>query len=581
MNLRIYITTLIIFLLSFTMPAIAESDKNDPEYQALREAMTKSFNAADSVNFFKAVHRFEDYLLSKNDIHGYYTQRCNEIVFLLNRQNVFEAYMRSIRLSQDLRSQHLDSEMYMAKNMMGHIYNYCGNTKEALRCFREVIEMQEKEGYTESMSAIYMNMVFILIDKDPDEADRLLDKAHELAHDSTRIVDINAYRTVIAFKRGNMEDFLKGYAEYKDAEKRGYSSVHAYSLDVYYLLSQKRIDDAINIAKTYLGSEGASLIRKIYESEGDWKNAYHYLKLDMQTTDSINAEILSNSVQGLQNELELFEADREVSSQRIISLAVISISMLVSALVLLFYSISRRKLIRELKVARDHALESDRMKSAFISNISHEIRTPLNIISGFVQVMSDSKNELTHEEQKNITHMMQHNTDLITTLVDELLDLSINDSTGKVQLSDTITCNDFCHEVIEANKKKANNNVTISLDSAVDNQYQLKTNRGFLRKILQALLDNACKYTEKGSVVLQVEHQASSIVFAVQDTGIGVPRSEAERIFERFEKLDTFKAGLGLGLSLARTLAQRMGGTLKLDTSYTAGARFMLELPLQ
>ena len=581
MNLRIYITTLIICLLSLAIPSVAQSDKNDPEYQALREAMTKSFNAADSANFFKAVHRFEDYLLSKNDIHGYYTQRCNEIVFLLNRKNVFEAYMRSIRLSKDLRSQHLDSEMYMAKNMMGHIYNYCGNTKKALQCFREVIEMQEKEGYTESMSAIYMNMVSILIDDDPEEADRLLEKALEFANDSARIVDINAYSTIVAYKRGDMPAFLEGYAKYKEAEKRGYSSVHAYSLEINYLLSQKKVDEAITIAKSYLGSEGADIICKIYESEGDWKNAYHSLKLNMQTTDSINAEILSNSVQGLQNELELFEVEREVSSHRIISLAMISVSMLVTVLVLLFYSITRRKLIRELKEARDHALESDRVKSAFISNISHEIRTPLNIISGFVQVMSDSKNELTHEEQLKITHMMQHNTDLITTLVDELLDLSINDSTGKVQLSDTITCNDFCAEVIEANKKKANENVVISLDSAVDNHYQLKTNRGFLRKILQALLDNACKYTEKGSVTLQVEHHPSSIVFAVQDTGIGVPRSEAERIFERFEKLDTFKAGLGLGLSLARTLAQRMGGTLKLDTTYTSGARFMLELPLQ
>lgn len=564
------------------MPVVAETDKNDPEHKALREAMIKAFNAADSANFFIAVHRYEDYLLSKNDIHGYYTQRCNEIVFLLNKQNVFEAYMRSVRLSQELRSQHLDSEMYMAKNMMGHIYNYCGNTKKALQCFREVIEMLEKEGYTESMPSIYMNMVFILVDEEPDEAARLLDKASEYAHDSIRLVDINAYRSIVAYKRGNMDAFLDGYAKYKEAEKRGYSTVHAFSLEVYYMLSQHRIADALNLAqKNDFGNEGKELMIKIYEEEGDWENAYHCLKQNVQITDSLNAEILSNSVQDLQNELELFEADREVSSQRIISLAVVSISMLIVALVLLYYSISRRKLIHELKEARDHALESDRMKSAFISNISHEIRTPLNIISGFVQVLSNPANEFTHEEQKKITHMMQHNTNLITTLVDELLDLSINDSTGKVQLSDTITCNEFCNEVIKSNRKKANENVTLSLDSAVDDQYQLKTNRGFLRKILQALLDNACKYTENGSVILQVTHQPSSIVFSVQDTGIGVPPNEAEHIFERFEKLDPFMAGLGLGLSLARTLAQRMGGTLRLDTTYTKGARFMLELPLQ
>ena len=184
---------LIIFasVLCCAMMAIAEDSqktnptpdyKSSPEYISLRNAMHRAFNDGDSAHFSTAVRQLEKYLLKQNDLHAYYTQRCNEIVFELNRQNIYEAYMLAIKLSHELTERKLDKEMYMAINMMGHIYHFSGNNASAKRCFWEVIRRMEQEGYLESIPPIYMNLVNIVIDEDPDEALRLIEQAASVPH---------------------------------------------------------------------------------------------------------------------------------------------------------------------------------------------------------------------------------------------------------------------------------------------------------------------------------------------------------------------------------------------------------------
>ncbi|MCR5325628.1 MAG: hypothetical protein K6E37_02635 [Bacteroidales bacterium] len=109
---------------------------------------------------------------------------------------------------------------------------------------------------------------------------------------------------------------------------------------------------------------------------------------------------------------------------------------------------------------------------------------------------------------------------------------------------------------------------------------EIVTNRKAVTRILALLLENANKFTEKGMVSLKVVPKQSFVYFLVEDTGIGVPPEEAEHIFEHFVQLDDYKEGTGIGLSLARSLARRLGGGVILDTSYTFGARFVFSLPL-
>ena len=169
MKLKQLLLALALMLASNTVYAV-EDYKTSAEFIALRDSMHHAFNDGDSLRFFPALKNLEDYLLKQNDMHAYYTQRCNEIVFLMNRQNIFEAYKQARQLSQELREKKLDSEMYMAYNMLGHLNRFCGNKEAAKRNFKQVLEMMEKHGYYESMPPIYMNLVNIELSDDPAEA---------------------------------------------------------------------------------------------------------------------------------------------------------------------------------------------------------------------------------------------------------------------------------------------------------------------------------------------------------------------------------------------------------------------------
>ena len=104
--------------------------KKDAKYIELRDSMSH----ADSARFYTHLTNLQNYLLENNDLHGYYTQRCNDIIFEMNRQKIFEAYTKAQELSKELREKKLTKEMYMAVNMMGHINRYCGNKEAAKKC---------------------------------------------------------------------------------------------------------------------------------------------------------------------------------------------------------------------------------------------------------------------------------------------------------------------------------------------------------------------------------------------------------------------------------------------------------------
>ena len=138
MNMR-YTLFVVLLLLGIGSGQAKVDYDHDSIYQVLRDSMSESFNNADEVRFNRDIKKLEDYLLQKDDMHGYYTQRCNEIVFMMNTQKIFEAYKAARKLSEELREKKLDKEMYMAHNMLGHIYRYCGNEEEAKKSFRQVI----------------------------------------------------------------------------------------------------------------------------------------------------------------------------------------------------------------------------------------------------------------------------------------------------------------------------------------------------------------------------------------------------------------------------------------------------------
>ena len=238
---------------------------------------------------------------------------------------------------------------------------------------------------------------------------------------------------------------------------------------------------------------------------------------------------------------------------------------------------------RQLIVATEKAEESSKMKSNFIKQISHEIRTPLNILSGFVQVITTPGLELQDDEKIKIGQDIVLNTNRITNLVNKMLELSDAGSRNVIECNENTTAAQIAGDAVTATSIADANGIKFELSIEPEaEKVNVVTNLNSAVRALSLILDNARKFSGGATdkyVRLTVMAKPNTIELAVEDNGIGVPPNEAEHIFEEFVQLDDFYEGTGIGLTIARSLARRMGGDVTLDTSYSPGARFVLSLP--
>lgn len=225
----------------------------------------------------------------------------------------------------------------------------------------------------------------------------------------------------------------------------------------------------------------------------------------------------------------------------------------------------------ELRKAKEVAEQSNWLKTMFIQNMSHEIRTPLNSIVGFSGVLVDMLDE--KEDIGQYVALIESNSKLLLKLVGDILDISILDSEVEIK-HNAVDVNACCQASIDAAGASFDPGVKLIFEPACD-ELIINSNYNYIVQVLDNLLGNASKFTHEGSVTLayEVKKEENQLVFTVTDTGIGIPVEEQERVFERFVKLDNFSQGAGLGLSICRIVAERLGGYLRIDKGYTQGTR--------
>lgn len=305
-----------------------------------------------------------------------------------------------------------------------------------------------------------------------------------------------------------------------------------------------------------------------------------------------NAAELAIMYETQQKEKQIAEQQSQLKSQRYLSILIAVVIILISMIIIGFLRLrsaaSLAEKNRELKqkndelmAANERAEESSRMKTDFIQQISHEIRTPLNILSGFTQILTTPNVELNDKERTDINLRITQNTNRITELVNKMLELSDIHSKTVIERTDPVTTVQIAAQAAQDSGIQQAKHITFHLEYDQEVDKIIRTNSLSAVRALTLLLHNAEKFTKQGSVELKIttDKEASMIVFAVTDTGIGIPPEESEHIFEEFFQLDQYYDGTGIGLSVARSIAQRLGGNIWLDTTYTDGARFLFTLP--
>ena len=240
------------------------------------------------------------------------------------------------------------------------------------------------------------------------------------------------------------------------------------------------------------------------------------------------------------------------------------------------YDITELKRTEEMLVkARDKAEASDRLKSAFLANMSHEIRTPLNAIVGFSSLLTSTENAA---EKELYNSLIGHNNKLLLNLINDVIDLSKIES-GYLELRpDWVNLTELLDESVAEYAHQVPSGVELLTNyPAHDSLVELDSLR--IKQILSNFLSNALKNTATGHVEVFYEVDHQSVRIGVKDTGRGIPQNMLEKIFERFEKLDSFAQGAGLGLPICKLIVEKMNGRILVDSQLGIGTTFIIELP--
>ena len=525
----------------------------------------------------------------------YYTTALNEVLYAIDHGHASQAMSKARELLGDMQLAGYPhyGRVYAA---MGNLYESRGMRRMAERYYLEAIDNTDPRDEA-VIIGMYSQMASLKMLDDPYRARkwnaRYAESSQRFPHYRLLYLFI---QTLSAFALNQPDSCLRAAAAY-----RSYQQAHASQLDDFgatavqcvTLASQKHYDRALRLLDrpdTNLDTISIDRLRVlICRAAGRYEQAMAYAQRNADRIDSLCADLYTSNIDQLEADTDMARLQARSHERTMLFFgAVLALAAIVIVL-LAVHSFLRhrgRKLLneknRQLQAALSMAEESDRMKTEFVRSVSHEIRTPLNAINGFNEIINNREIELTDDERNDLIGRIRDNVKSITSIVDEMLHMAEKGATDFYSRTDTVYPNQLLSSLLYSRRDSVRASVELYYTTKVINRFCLQTNEEGLRNIVGHLVGNAVKFTTEGYVELHCELSPSqgSLLISVTDTGCGIAPEEQERIFEQFFKADSFCQGIGLGLTVSKKIAQRMGGDLILDKSYSKGARFILSLPV-
>ena len=588
------LTVILLFCFSSVVVATEDSKKASQMYRQFRMLYDKGDDSA----FYEHVHDFENYLKSTNDLKSYYKTMTNEGFYDIKQNHLFRAIQTARILDEEARKNNSVDYYYLATGLMGNIYRASHDTRRAEQYFIQALDEVDDRDPKFTM-ATQRDLAQLLCMKNPSAAIEYATQAEKLAEERNDLDNLSlskAMKLYIQFLNGYRADFDKTYREYEQLRQQGDSTFnHQYDnlVEIARLTFDGAYEKALDKLKEGRVYVDSSLVAVcIYSQSGDVDGGFKAMKRRFIEMDSLFSIVQDANFNQMATERTLMRSREEASANKKMVKRLTNWIMVIIVVFLIIYIMGRRRLVRiiwdknkKLQAALERAEESSHMKSAFINNMSHEIRTPLNAIGGFSSVLCQPDADLSEEEKKDIQERITYNVDLITTIVNEVLELSKSESEKSLRpdsdMSD-VMINELCHKLLHSKADDSNEGVETRFTTNVADDFTVRTYPSTVNRILTHLFDNAQKFTEKGHIELRCEYNktANEVRLIVEDTGVGINPEDRDRIFGRFEKAEgNFKEGIGLGLPICRRLASSIGGEITLDPEYINGCRFVLSIP--
>ena len=239
---------------------------------------------------------------------------------------------------------------------------------------------------------------------------------------------------------------------------------------------------------------------------------------------------------------------------------------------------AQKQMEADLIAARNKAEESDRLKTAFLANMGHEIRTPLNAIVGFADLLPVVESE---EDRNQLISEIQKNNYKLLNIIDGLVSMSKVEAEAKSLVKSQTNIVPVLQEIADYYRTMVDGSTVVLATQFPYPEILMNTDITKFKEIVNNLMQNAVKFTAQGSITLGFDlQQGDKLLLWVLDTGKGIAEEHQERIFERFFKVDEYVPGTGLGLSVAKSHVESLGGSIGVDSVLGNGSRFWVELPL-
>lgn len=494
----------------------------------------------------------------------------------------------------------------LALNAMGEVYSYTGRLREAGAAYEESLRLLDgMDGEDVHIRMLLVELIdYNLRIRNVNGASRYLARLNFYPEDRLSPLEL-AMRHIsnasCQLFKGDLKAASHCLVQIGQLEAQLIPEIRQYLLiiDARYLVATGEHEAALTAYNDFLQTEYARINHNIYkeallekadllvkmgnkeEAYGQYGKVFSYIKTSFEKNYPKEIDRLCTRFQADQLAYQN-ERDRIVSMRFYLAGIIVSVLFLIFLLVLGWKKIFRLKHSQMRQEAmKEKAVQAIQRKNMFLSNMSHEVRTPLNAIVGFSAVLTDEDESFDDESRREFSEIIKVNSFQLLKLINDILDFSDfeNDNiTFNIRTHDAVK---LCNEVVETVMASRKLEVEMRFDTDLS-VLMLDTDDARLRQVLINLLVNAAKFTEQGSIVLELKMaDAGTALFSVTDTGCGIPPEKQHLIFERFEKLNDFVQGSGLGLSICQLIVKYMNGKLWVDSGYTRGARFCFTHPLK